>query len=76
MLNLLQILEDICDQPILIEFDKVGDTWNPVGVNRKYFPHLIGVLVKINTEPFHKSWVMMPEKQVAKIAPSTCMLHR
>ena len=75
MLNLQQIIEDTDSQHIPIEFNNIGKTWSPVGVNQKYFPRLIGCLVKMNTEPFHKSWASAPDEQKAKIAPRVHVRH-
>ncbi|PON50475.1 hypothetical protein PanWU01x14_223400 [Parasponia andersonii] len=57
-------------QRLSISFDKIGAIWRAIKENQKYFPHLIGVLVRKNTEPFHKSWAKSPAKQKAKIEPS------
>ena len=75
MLNLQQIIEDTAGQPIPIKFDKIGMTCSPIGVDQKYFPCLIGSLVRMNIEPFHKSWASVPDEQKAKIAPRLHVRH-
>ncbi|PON89639.1 hypothetical protein TorRG33x02_146210 [Trema orientale] len=50
-------------------FDKTGATWRAVKENQKYFSRLIGVLIRKNTKPFHKSWAKVLAEQKAKIKP-------
>ncbi|PON53683.1 hypothetical protein TorRG33x02_304720 [Trema orientale] len=69
-LNLQEKLDSLeLGQRLPISFDKTGATWRAVKENKKYFLHLIGVLVRKNTEPFHKSWAKVLAKQKAKIEP-------
>ena len=68
-LNLQQlVLKD--GKKLQERFDKEGNTWHVVSCNEKYFPCYIGVLVRLHTEPYHRSWAKVLEEQRAKIAPS------
>ncbi|PON66886.1 hypothetical protein PanWU01x14_106720 [Parasponia andersonii] len=48
----------------------MGAIWKAIKKNKKDFLHLIGVLIKKNTESFHKSLTKIPTEQKAKIKPS------
>ncbi|PON96584.1 hypothetical protein TorRG33x02_075650, partial [Trema orientale] len=69
-LNLQKKLDSLePGQRLPISFDKTGAIWRAIKENHKYFSRLIGVLVRKNTEPFHKSWAKVPAEQKAKIEP-------
>ena len=66
-LNLRQLFEEKGRNPLPIKFDKARGTWRPVDDYQKYFPRLIGVLVRQNVDPWYKNWKSVPAEQKGKI---------
>lgn len=51
------LVED--NRPILVFFNKAGETWYPISNNAKYFTHLSGNLVKSETDQNYFHWKVM-----------------